>query len=163
MRRCIRSVRRVMVSAVATMLVSVAVLGTVWFVGMRTKWRPVIDFQRRVNRTVLNPRQMATAGQPGAYAGVIRHVGRYSGRSYETPVVPFRTGDGFVIVLPYGTRPDWVRNVLATDEAELVHEGETFAVGSPLVREVQPGDVPAKEERAMRLFGNTECMVLRSR
>ena len=161
MRRCVRSMRRVVFSVVATLLLNVVLLGTVWFVGMRTKWRPVIDVQRRVNRRVVNPRQMATAGQPGAYAGVIRHVGRYSGRSYETPVVPFRTGDGFVIVLPYGTRPDWVRNVLAADEAELVHEGETFQVRSPLVRNVQPGDVPAKETRAMRLFGTTECLVLR--
>lgn len=133
-------------------------LAAVWFVGMRTKWGPVLDLQRRVNRKVVNPRQMRTAGQPGAYAGIIRHVGRRTGRRYETPVVPTAHGDGYVIVLPYGTRPDWVRNVLAAGEAELVHEGVTCTVTAPTVRAVQPGDVPAAEERAMRWFGNTECL-----
>jgi len=38
---------------------------------------------------------MKTAGTPGAYAGAITHVGRRSGRVYETPVGPFATDDGF--------------------------------------------------------------------
>ena len=105
------------------------VLGVVWFVGMRTKWPPVRDFQRRVNRRVFNPRQMRTAGRPGAYAGIIRHVGRRSGRAYETPVVPLPADDGFVILLPYGDRPDWVRNVLAAGTATIVLEGEEYTVG----------------------------------
>ena len=137
----------------------VALMGT-WFVGMRTKWRPVIDLQRRVNKSVFNPRQMRTAGSPGAYAAVIRHTGRRSGQRYETPVVPLPTDGGVLVVLPYGTRPDWVKNVLAAGTAELVHEGETYTVDSPVVRTIEPGDVPASEQRALRLFGNTECMVL---
>lgn len=139
-------------------LVAIVVLVGVWFVGMRTKWAPVLDVQRKVNRRVINPRQMRTAGTPGAFAAVIRHTGRRSGNEYETPVVPFPRDDRFVIVLPYGTRPDWVRNVMAAGRAELVHEGETVAVGSPVVRPLAPGDVPAKEQRGMRLFGNTECL-----
>ena len=49
---------------------------------------------RRFNRAFGNPHQMKTAGTPGAYASVIRHVGRKTGRSYETPVVPFATQMG---------------------------------------------------------------------
>lgn len=63
-----------------------------------------------------------------------------------------------MIALPYGTRPDWVKNVLATGTAELVHEGERFTVTSPVVRALLPDDVPAKDQRALRLFGNTECI-----
>ena len=131
-------------------------LAVVWFVGMRTKWPPVRDFQRRVNRKVFNPRQMRTAGQPGAYAGVVRHVGRRSGRAYETPVVPLPTDDGFVILLPYGDRPDWVRNVLAAGEATIVHEGETHAVVEPeLLDTVDSGhEFSAAEQREIRVFGN---------
>jgi deazaflavin-dependent oxidoreductase (nitroreductase family) len=146
---------------VTVKLVVVAVLGAVWFLGMRSKWPPVLDFQRKVNRRFINPRQMRTAGSPGAYAAVIRHTGRKSGKAYETPVVPLPSGDRFVIVLPYGARPDWVQNVLAAGTAELVHEGATCTVGSPVVRPVTSDDVPAKEMRAMRAFGNTECLEVR--
>ena len=66
---------------------------------------------RRFNRSVGNPRTMATAGQPRAYASVIQHQGRTSGSTYDTPIVPFTTSDGFVIPLPYGARADWVKNV----------------------------------------------------
>lgn len=141
-------------------LLVLLVLAVVWFLGMRNKWTPVLDFQRRVNHT-MNTRQMKDAGTPGAYASIIRHTGRTSGKAYETPVVPFPLGDGFVIALPYGTRPDWLKNVLAAGRAELVHEGETVAVDSPVVRTLHPTDVPAKEQRLMRLFNNTECLEVR--
>jgi deazaflavin-dependent oxidoreductase (nitroreductase family) len=142
----------------------IAILGGVWFWGMRTKAAPVLDLQRRINRKVFNPRQMRTAGQPGAYAGVVRHVGRRTGAAYETPVVPFPTGDGFVIVLPYGTRPDWVRNVLAAGSAVVVHEGRTCEVTAPEVTAVEaaPCAFPEAERRGMRRFGNTECLVVRA-
>lgn len=146
--------------AIGLILVLLGALLGIWFLGMRNKWAPVLDTQRRVNRSVFNPRQMRSAGSPGAYAGVIRHIGRISGTGYATPVVPFPTDDGFLIVLPYGTRPDWVKNVLAAGAAELVYEGEVYPVDSPQVRDVQPGDVPASEERGMRLFGNSQCLVV---
>ena len=154
--------RRSFVGRVLTVkLMVVAVLGAVWFLGMRSKWPPVLDFQRKVNRRFVNPRQMRSAGSPGAYAAVIRHTGRKSGKVYETPVVPFPSGDRFVIALPYGTRPDWVQNVLAAGTAELVHEGLTCTVDSPVVRSLLPGDVPAKDQRGLQLFGNTECLEVR--
>src|SRR5207344_1891845 len=99
--------RLAMWRAIATLVVGLAlVLGAivvVFFVGMRTGSPLVRDVVRRFNRGVGNPHQMKTAGRPGAYASVIRHVGRTTGRSYETPVVPFATDDGFVVALPYGS------------------------------------------------------------
>ena len=38
---------------------------------------------------------MKTARTPGAYAGALTHVGRRSGRVYETPAGPFATDGGF--------------------------------------------------------------------
>ncbi len=148
------------VGVVVAVLVTLAV---VWFIGMRTKWPPVRDFQRRVNRRVFNPRQMRTAGQPGAYAGIVRHVGRRSGKAYETPVVPLPTDDGFVILLPYGDRPDWVRNVLAAGEATIVHEGEVFAVAEPeLLDTAESGhEFTDAEQREIRMFGNHRCLRVR--
>src|SRR5215213_2744877 len=101
---------------------ALGVVATVFVLGMRTKSPVVMDRVRRFNRAVTNPRVLRSAGSPGASASVIRHVGRVSGRSYETPVGPFAVGDDFVIALPYGSGTDWVRNVLTHGAATLVHE-----------------------------------------
>ena len=119
---------------------------------------------RRFNRAVTNPRVLRSAGSPGASASVIRHVGRVSGRRYETPVGPFAVGDGFVVGLPYGPGADWVRNVLANGSATLVHEGHLVPVHQP---EVVPTaevvrDLPPSEQRTLRLFGVDQCLRLRT-
>ena len=59
------------------------------------------------------------------------HRGRRSGRSYRTPVNIFATPDGYVIALPYGPGSDWVRNVLAAGEADLVTRRRVVHVAAP--------------------------------
>ena len=76
---------------------------------------------------------MRTAGSAGTQTSVIRHVGRTSGRTYQTPVDIITTGDGFLIALPYGTRADWVRNVLAAGSATIVSQGESIDVDEPII------------------------------
>ena len=133
--------------------------------GMRAKSPIVLRAVRRFNRRFMNPRQMKTAGTPGAYAGVIRHVGRRSGRVYETPVGPFATDDGFVIALPYGTSSDWVKNVLAAGSATLVTDGQAYEVDEPEI--VPLSDVvdvlPGKERRNLRLFRVEQALRARRR
>lgn len=97
---------------------------------LRTRWDPGVTAIRRLNR-IMNRRQMKTAGRPGAAAAVIRHVGRKSGSRYETPVGVVESDDGFVVALPYGTSPDWLKNVMAAGSAEVVYEGRTFEVDRP--------------------------------
>ena len=154
---------RWLIRLVAASLLAVAALAAVFLVGMRTKSPAVTDRVRRFNRAVTNPRVLRTAGTPGASASVIRHVGRMSGRSYETPVGPFAVGDDFVIALPYGPSADWVRNVLTHGTATLVHEGRAMSVHQP---EVVPTalvveDLPPSDQRTLRLFGVTECLRVR--
>ncbi len=108
--------------------------------GMRSKSPPVLNAVRRFNRSVSNPRQMATAGSPGAYASVIRHVGRTSGREYETPIGAIATEDGFVVALPYGANADWLKNLLASGSASIVNEGSTYRVDQPEVVHDGRGD-----------------------
>ena len=124
---------------VSALVAGLAVLLLAFVLGMRAKSPFVLGAVKRFNRRFVNPAQMKTAGTPGAYAGVIRHVGRRTGRLYETPVGPFPTDDGFVIALPYGTSSDWVKNVLAAGSATLVTEGQTYEVDRPAV--VSLGDV----------------------
>jgi deazaflavin-dependent oxidoreductase (nitroreductase family) len=150
--------------AVGVVVAITAVFAT-FLLGMRTKAPVVQDRVRRFNRAVTNPRVLRSGGRPGASASVIRHVGRVSGRAYETPVGPHAVGDGFVIALPYGPNADWVRNVVAAGSATLIHEGRTVAVDEPEV--VATADViaelPKSEQRTLRLFGVDRCLLLRSR
>jgi hypothetical protein len=94
---------------------------------------------------------------------VIQHQGRRSGRSYDTPIVPFTTADGFVVSLPYGPTADWVENVLALGSAVLIHEGRTLTVDRPEVVPVaQVEDLfPLSEQRTHRLFRVEHCLRLR--
>src|SRR5262245_30274984 len=115
--------RKWIILFVAIATLALTVLASLFLVGMRSKSPFVQDRVRRFNRDVTNRRVLRSAGSPGAQTGVIRHLGRVSGREYRTPVGPFTVGDDFVIALPYGANTDWVRNVLAAGSATLVHEG----------------------------------------
>ena len=113
------------------LILGVVAIAIVFLLAWRAKsplvLRPLIGLQR----AIINPRQMQSAGTPGAYASVIRHRGRTSGRPYETPVGAVAVDDGFLIALMYGSRTNWLQNVLASGSATIVHEGQTYAVDQP--------------------------------
>ena len=50
---------------------------------------------------------------------VVRHRGRKSGKRYETAVSAYRKGDTVAIMLAHG-KTNWVKNVLAAGEAEVL-------------------------------------------
>ncbi|MEV6275125.1 nitroreductase family deazaflavin-dependent oxidoreductase [Nocardia sp. NPDC051832] len=132
-------------------------------VSIRTGFAPGLTAVRRFNRRFTNRHNMKTAGQPGATASVIRHTGRSSGKSYETPIGITEAGDRFVILLPYGTNPDWLKNVLAAGTAEVVHEGVTYRANEPEV--VSTASIAADLSRTDRLakvfFGVDAALRLR--
>ncbi len=143
----------------ALLLISM-LFGVVFFVGMRQKFRPVLTAVRRTNRATFNRHAMKTAGTPGAWASVIRHVGRKTGDVHQTPVQAVASDDGFVIALPYGTQSDWLKNVLASGSATIINEGETYRVVHP---EIVPASLvaryfPAKDQRSHRLFHLEHCL-----
>ena len=83
---------------------------------------------------------------------VICHRGRKSGRLYRTPVNAHKQGDTLAVVLVYGDRTDWLRNVLAGD-SQVVRAGRTFDLVNP--RLVSPDDVGNPRARAVgRLTDN---------
>ena len=135
-------------------LAAAVVLWLGFVLAMRAKYRPVQDALRRVNRSVFNPRTLRSAGEAGHQWSVIRHIGRTTSSPYETPVDAKPTGDGFVIPLPYGTKSDWLRNVLASGSAEIVHDGATHAVDRPEVipTAAAASHVPARQQRTDRLY-----------
>ena len=141
----------------------IVAFGGLVFVAMLTKSPRLLDAVRWFNRTFTNRLQRPFAGKPGAYASIIRHEGRRSGRSYETPIVPFATDDGFIVSLPYGPTADWVQNVLALGSAVLIHGGRTLTVDRPEVVPVALVEdlFPPSEQRTHRLFRIEHCLRLR--
>src|SRR2546422_108734 len=64
--------------------------------------------------------------------GIITHRGRRSGRTYHTPINVFRRPDGYIVALTYG-QGDWVKNVLASGDAQIRSRGRTHPVDNPRV------------------------------
>jgi deazaflavin-dependent oxidoreductase (nitroreductase family) len=62
---------------------------------------------------------------------VIRHVGRRSGKSYETTIMVEPLGDSFVIALTYGPEVDWYRNILAAGRCTLLWHGKEYTLEKP--------------------------------
>lgn len=149
-------------SILSVALVGLAALVAVFLAGMRTKWPPVSDRVRYINRRFLNPQQMETAGEPGAYAQILRHTGRTSGQAYETPLAIVPTDDGFIIGLVYGERTQWLRNVLAAGQAEVVREGVVYRVDRPEVVPMAEATAffSASDQRMSGLFGVDRCLRL---
>ncbi|MDT5015932.1 MAG: hypothetical protein QOD39_2092 [Mycobacterium sp.] len=145
-----------------TLIGTGVVLMGVLVAGLRWQFAPVVDTVRRMNRSVTNPRVMRTAGTAGTQTSVIEHVGRTSGRTYETPVDIIETPTGLLIALPYGDRADWLRNVVAAGAATVVTGGERLAVERPTI--VATADVadllPDRTRRTLRLFGVGQCLRL---
>ena len=138
---------------------AIGALGVVFVRGMRRKSPAVINVVRRVSRST-KPLVLKSAGTPGSNTSVVRHVGRNTGRSYETPVVAVRTDDGFAIALPYGPNTDWLQNVLAGGGAEILFDGKTYTVDAPQVVPMEAVGhwFAAKEQRMHRQFTVDEAL-----
>ncbi|WP_067501321.1 nitroreductase family deazaflavin-dependent oxidoreductase [Actinoplanes sp. TFC3] len=100
-----------------------------------------------LNRATL---RAAKAGR-GPFS-LIRHVGRRTGRTYETPLMLARLGRDFVAELTYGPQVAWYRNVTAAGEATVMVGGREYRIVS-----IESCD-PAV---GLRAFGNPAALVLR--
>ncbi|HEY7264685.1 MAG TPA: nitroreductase family deazaflavin-dependent oxidoreductase [Trebonia sp.] len=123
---------------------------------------PVQNALRWLTR-VTRPLALRSAGSSGSGTSVVRHVGRRSGRSYQTPVVAVEHDDTFLIALPYGERTDWLKNVLAKGSATLVIDGHAYEVDKPEV--IPMAEATAyfrpKEQRLHRQFRVGEALRVR--
>lgn len=108
----------------------------------------------RLCTRVMRPLALRSAGQEGSSTSVVRHVGRRSGRTYETPVVAVQHDDSFLIALPYGARTDWLKNVLDSGSATIVINGHAYEVDQPEVipMAAATGYFRPKEQRMHRQF-----------
>jgi deazaflavin-dependent oxidoreductase (nitroreductase family) len=109
---------------------------------------------------VTRPLAMRSAGTETSDKSIVRHVGRRSGRAYETPVVAIEHDDGFLIALPYGQRTDWVKNVVADGVASVVSHGQTYRVDHPQVIPMAEATTffGTKEQKLHRRFAVATCL-----
>ena len=114
---------------------------------------PVQKSLRRLTR-IMRPLALRSAGKEGSNTSVVHHVGRRSGRSYETPVVAVAHGDEVLIALPYGEDTDWLKNVLAKGSATVLTGGREYEVRRPEIIPMTEatGYFRSKEQRMHRQF-----------
>lgn len=111
---------------------------------MRRRWLWLL--KHTLNRLTT---RLARAGR-GPFS-LVRHVGRRSGRLYETPIIVARVPDGFVAELTYGDQVNWYRNTVAAGGCELLVDGKPYQVVA-----VEPYPV----EAGRRAFGYPARAVL---
>jgi deazaflavin-dependent oxidoreductase (nitroreductase family) len=147
----------------AVLVLAFLAVAILYVLGIRSKSSTMRTAARRFHHAVGNPLQLRSAGTPGTYASVIRHQGRRTGRTYHTPVWAVPTEDGFVIAIVYGSGTDWLKNVLASRAAAIVHQGETYPVDQPEIVPIKSARAyfPAKLQRTHRLVGVERCLRLR--
>jgi deazaflavin-dependent oxidoreductase (nitroreductase family) len=83
---------------------------------------------------------------------LVRHVGRKTGRTYETPLIIARVEGGFVAELTYGPGVQWYRNITAAGHCVLVVGGVEHQVDR-----IEPYPV----DRGRAAFGFPGALVLR--
>lgn len=82
----------------------------------------------QVNKRVFNNRELKRGVRP-----VLSHVGRSSGKTYQTPLEAHPVDNGYIFILVYGSSSDWVKNVLAAGTAMLKVDGAEVDLASPRV------------------------------
>jgi len=128
---------------------------------------PLVAHVVRPMTKVFNPLVRRFAGRRNfAMAAQVRHVGRRSGRGYETPVTARAADDMIVVPLSFGSRSDWVRNVLAAGGCEIRLDGRDYVATHPrLVTLADAGPVVETaytrgQRRVMKMAGIQQVLYL---
>lgn len=106
----------------------------------------------RVLSRTLNPLTLRAARAGRGPFSLVRHVGRKSGRVYETPVVLATVPDGFVAELTYGPDVQWYRNIVAAGGCTVVVRGREHRIDRI---------APVTTEQGLAAFGPASRVVLR--
>ncbi|MEV4123654.1 nitroreductase family deazaflavin-dependent oxidoreductase [Nocardia sp. NPDC049707] len=115
---------------------------------------PMPKWWGHVNKRVFNPRALAGGKWP-----VLTHTGRNSGTTYRTPLDAYPVDGGYLFILVYGSRSDWVRNILAAGHARLRIDGRDLALGTPrLVSAAEALQALPEKSHPPRLLRITEFL-----
>jgi deazaflavin-dependent oxidoreductase (nitroreductase family) len=115
---------------------------------LRNGWLNVLKY-------TLNPLTRRLARSSFGPFSIVRHVGRRSGKLYETPIIVSPVKDGFVIELTYGPDVDWHKNVLAAGSCTVVWRGQEYVINKiePLDTETGRAAFPPSQRLILHLLG----------
>lgn len=83
---------------------------------------------------------------------LVRHVGRKSGTTYETPLILATAPEGFVAELTYGTDVNWYRNIVTAGSCVIISGGVEYRIDR-----IEPCD----PDTGLRAYGNPAALILR--
>jgi deazaflavin-dependent oxidoreductase (nitroreductase family) len=106
---------------------------------------------RYFNKYLLNRLTIQLARSSFGPFAIIIHVGRRSGKTYETPIIVQSIPGGFVLALTYGREVDWVKNVLDAGHCKIVLHRKEF-----LMQKIEP----MGREAALPTFPWLERLIL---
>lgn len=103
----------------------------------------------------LNPLTRRIARSSFGPFSIIRHVGRRSGKQYETPIIVAPTDGGFVIELTYGPDVDWYKNVVAAGGCTLIRHGRSYTINKiePLSADLGKSAYPLPARLILTMLG----------
>ena len=104
-----------------------------------------------IKRTI-NPLAVSSARRGSGPFSIVEHVGRTSGKSYETPIIVAPVPEGFVAELTYGPRVAWYLNAVAAGGCVVRFHGRPFRVDA-----IEELDAAA----GLRAYGPPRSWVLR--
>ena len=86
---------------------------------------PLPRWLARFNKRTFNKMEIRRGVRP-----VLSHVGRSSGKTYETPLDAHAVEGGYIFIANFGRDSDWVKNILAAETATLRVDGNEIALVS---------------------------------
>lgn len=114
----------------------------------------------RANRRVTNRVTRRFVGHIPPFA-LLEHVGRNSGRTYQTPIMVFRSGGTCAIALTYGSTTEWVQNVRAQGTCTLTLGNHRFRLTEPRLATLKDVPwIPKPVRLILRLIRANEVLLL---
>jgi deazaflavin-dependent oxidoreductase (nitroreductase family) len=109
-----------------------------------------------------NPGNIRAVERGQSRWAVVHHVGRRSGKRYDTPIDAQLIANGVVICLVYGAGADWCRNIVAAGGCTLTTNGRELRLNAPMVITMEAAAPLLSPERARfwRTIGIEHCLRL---
>jgi len=119
----------------------------------------------RVLDHTLNPLTIRAAKAGRGPFSLVKHVGRKTGKPYETPIIVAPVEGGFVVELTYGDEVAWYRNSVAANGCVLVVDGIDHVIDGiePITTEAGLAAYPPSRRGILKLLRRRHFVLFRER
>ncbi len=81
-----------------------------------------------LSKHVINPLLRHAAGSTNTPFALVQHIGRHTGKHYETPIIVMPEVKNFIAALTYGQQVQWYKNITAAKYCTIVWHKKTYAI-----------------------------------